>query len=463
MNKATTIFLLILALAAVIFLSIYIPLTRQARAHDAVVQSGRVLNIDPSAVHSIRISTGKRVLELRRQGNGWRLGSKFKDRADTAVVNKLLTLAANLGYEDRVAAGELSAETLDAFALRNPKRKIEFEGPDMSKVTLFLGRDAAGENRIYVREEGPSDVFVVPEEIMTLAFQDDSDFRDRRLTNLNFDDIERFIIRREGGEIELWNSPSGWQITRPLHTPADPAKVRDYLEHLLGLRITAYIGGDSGDLGVFGIAEGQDEITLYPEGESRPQTIRLGANRDGGTFGQFTPRDSIYRLPVEARKFVETTPADLRDRKILRLNPDVVDKIRFQLPHDEFAIRRGDSEQSWLVRHGDTTRPVGKAAVLALWDALAKTDVLSYLPLAGAKTEETALKTPLATIEFIAVLSENTPETGAGDQTVAKITLARLPNGTVCARLGDSPEVAILPPEILDGIPLDPKNWASPH
>lgn len=461
MSRATTIFLLVLAVAAVVFLAIYEPLTRPARDHAAAVAAGYVLRLDPDKVRSIRISTGEKVLEVRRRGNGWQLGTKSKDRADAALVNQLLRTAAELTYFDQIQGRELTDEALAEFALRKPKRKIEFEGADMDKVTLFFGRDAAGEKRLYVRTERAPDVFVVSDEILQAAFRDTADFRDRRLTDLNPGQIDRVIIRREGGEIELQNDPAGWQITRPLHTRADARKVQAYLDQLLGLRIVEYIADDTGDLGIYGLTEGRDEITFFAEGSSRPQTLRLGEERDGGRFGQFTARDSVYRLPVESGGFLRVNPDDLRDRRLLVLNPDVVDRIRIRSQDREFTIRRAAS--GWEVQEGDSVRPASEAAVLAMWDALAKTEAIAYTPVAGSKPGEFALDPPLLTVDLVSVLSENTPEAPAGEQLLASLALGQAANGMVYARLDDSPEVATLPPEVLNGFPRDPGLWVLPR
>lgn len=461
MSRTTTILLLAATLAVVVFLAIYEPLTRAGREQARAVEAGYVLRLDPAKVRSIRISTGEKVLDIRRRGNGWQLGTKSKDRADTALVNHLLRTAAELTYLDRIPGRELTSDALTEFALQKPKRKIEFEGPEMAKVTLFFGRDAAGEKRFYVRTEGMPDVFVVPDEILQAAFRDTTDFRDRRLTDLNPGQIDRVIIRREGGEIELQHDPAGWQMTRPLHTRADTRKVQAFLDRVLGLRIMDYMGDDTGDLGIYGLTEGRDEITFFAEGGTRPQTLRLGADRDGGRFGQFTARDSVYRLPREVGAFLQVKPDDLRDPRLLVMNPDVVDRIRLRTHDKEFTIRR--SAEGWEIQDGEAVRPASEAAVLAMWDALAKTEVMTFTPLAGHRLEDFGLEPPLLSVEFVSVLSENTPEARAGEQIVASLALGQTPNGMVYARCNESPEVAALPPEVLNGFPRDPGLWVLPR
>ena len=160
MSLVRTILLCALALAAITFLAIYEPLTRSTRETVAAERQGRVLNLDPSKVREIRISTGVNQFDIKRTGNGWQLGTKPKDRADSAMVEELLKSAAEMKYFDRIAAREFKTSSdLSAFGLRNPKRTIQLDGEE--KLTVFLGKDAASEERFYVRTDLSRDVFLV--------------------------------------------------------------------------------------------------------------------------------------------------------------------------------------------------------------------------------------------------------------------------------------------------------------
>ena len=214
MSRLKTILLCALAITAIAFLAIYEPLTRSTREHVAAARKGLVLRLDPSKVRVIRISTGVSKFEIKRSGNGWQLGTKSNDRADSSLVERMLLAAAGMRYFDRIAGKEFNADSeLRDYGLRNPKRTIEFDGDE--SATLFLGKDAVSEERIYVRTNGSRDVYLVSDELLKLAFRDVADFRDRRLTDLSPDQIDRVIVRRQGGEIELSRDATGWQIVKP--------------------------------------------------------------------------------------------------------------------------------------------------------------------------------------------------------------------------------------------------------
>ena len=86
-------------------------------------------------------------------------------------------------------------------------------------------------------------VFLVSDELLKLAFRNPSDYRDRRLSDLTPDQIDRVLIRTQGGEIELVRDATGWRIVKPLHALADELRVEDFLKQLLGQRIVQFVAG----------------------------------------------------------------------------------------------------------------------------------------------------------------------------------------------------------------------------
>ena len=459
MNRLPTILLAVLAVGAVVFLAIYEPLTRSPRERDISQRERGVLPLDPSQVNRLRIVSGDTEVVLRRRGDSWQLGEKSKDRAATAEVERILQTAAQLQFLDRIDGSEVPGnKDLTEFGLRNPKRRIEFEGGQ--KLTLYLGKDGANEDRLYVRTSESRDVYLVSDQILRQAFRPAGDFRDRRLTDLKPGQIDRLMIRRPDGEIELLHEARGWQIVRPLHVAADDSKVASFLNALLGLRVTEFIAEDSGDLSGYGIAEGQKEITFYAEGSDRPQTLRLGTDKNGVLFGQFTARDSVYRLPSEAAEFLKITPEILRDRKLLPVNLDIVDRIRLTTPEQRLVLNRAG--EGWTLTAGGQTFAASDAAVQALANALGTAQVSQFTPATADKLAAAGLTKPQVTVEFLSVLSENTPEARAGEQVIASAAFGKSEAGRVQVRVGDSPEIASADEGLLAVIPTDPKAWQAP-
>jgi hypothetical protein len=451
MTRLGTILLLVLALAAAAFLWFIAPHWTSTREEEATRDTA--LQLDPSAVRGIRIATGDDGFELSLKNGAWWIGPKPKDLASPQEVAKVIQAAASLHVFDHIQADERS---LDDYGLENPRSRIEFLGD--RGATLYFGKEAAAEGRVYVRKGDSNDVYVVSDELQRLAFRNAQDFRDRRLTNLSPDQIDSFTIKRPGGEITLARDATGWEITRPLRARANTDAVEKLLGKVLGLRILDFVADESDDLSAYGLGEPRAEWIFHVEDEPRPVALRVGADvdRQGGkaVLAQLTARDSVYHVPEPAWSLAQTSPDDLRDRRLLDLNLDTVDAVRLRDGGREFTIQR--SGEDWQ-RDG---RKVSADAVQALADALAKARVSEYLPLTSENLRQAALDQPRAVVHFDAWLSENTPEETRGRHPVTSVSFGRQDGDRLYVRVGEEPEICVVPARVAEALP--PLETAQP-
>jgi hypothetical protein len=434
MNRALTILLVLLAAAAAVFLFVFEPRLKSTREHEAT--KDYVLNFDPSAIRGIRIASGDDGFELEIRDGSWRIGPKPKDFASPQKVAELLKAAGSLRVHDVIPAGQ--AGDLDDFGLEKPRSQLDLVGD--GQETVYFGKEAAGEGRIYVRRGDSNDVFIVGDELQRLAFRSPQEFRDPRLTNLSADRIDRFSIRRGTVELALERGGRGWEIVRPLHAKADDSAVDKLLDSLLALKIEAFVADDVNDLSAHGSAEPRAELTLHVDGESRPLALRIGTDVEGGkVLAQYTARDSVYHLPAKAWTLLQATPEALRDRRVAILNIDTVDAIRFDDGKKQTLYERaGDGWKS----NGETLtdEEIEQRAGL-----LASARATEYLPLTEENLRKTGLDKPAMRIFFDAWLSENTPETTAGRHPVLALAVGRQESGKTYVRVNDDPEICVVP------------------
>ncbi len=445
MNRPVTILLVILAGAAAVFLFVFAP--RLTSTRQEMAARDFVLTFNPLEIRGIRIATGDDGFEIDRKGDGWWIGPKPKDVASPQKVSELLTAAANLRVFDIIHANELgSGRDLDTYGLDKPRSQIDLKGD--GAATLYFGKDAAGEDRVYVRRADSKDIFIVTDELQRLAFRNTQDFRDRRLTNLTADRIDKFTIKRGTGEIAFERGGHGWEIVRPLRARADDAAVDKLLKNLLGLQILDFVADESDDLSAYGLAEPRAELILTVEGEARPIALRIGADAGAkAVVAQFTARDSVYHLPREAWTSLQISPDDLRDRRLAELNLDTVDAIRLNNGATDWTIERaGDAWKS-------AGREVTDESVERLVRVLTDARVLEYLPLTDENLRKSGLDHPSGRIAFDAWLSENTPETTAGRHPVVTFAIGRRDKDRTYLRVDENPEICVIPASVLDAIP----------
>lgn len=448
MSRWGTIFLLVLATAAAVFLFVVEPRLRSTREDEAARES--LLGLNPSAIRGVRIRTGDRTFEIDLKKDGWWTGPQPKDRAANDQVMALLEAAARIRSLDTIRAGELRGDlNLEEFGLSEPKSQIDFIGD--GRETLYFGKEAASAGRMYVRVGDSKDVHVVSDALEKLAAREPAEFRDRRLTAFVPGQVDAFTIRRGAGEIELARGAKGWEILRPLRATADDARVAQVLDAVLGARILEFVADESHDLGAYGLAEPRAEIVLTVEGVERPLALRIGGDvADSGgkaVIAQYTGRDSVYHLAPDVWEALQVTPDALRDRHLVALNADTIDAIR---------IEKGGAVQT-IERDGDGWKDAGGAIpedqVEEFVEKLNGTVVEEYAALSPQKLAEVGLDAPRARIFFDAWLSENTPEAAAGRHPVLEIAIGKFDEGRVWVRVGDTPEIRAIAPGTFEALP----------
>ncbi len=454
MSRLGTILLLLLAVGAGLFLWLLEPGWKSTR--ERLATRDYVFDFDPNAITAVRVVAGRDGYELDRRPNGWAVGPKPRDVASAQAVEDLLKTAAGLRVYDILRVDELPAgHGLDDFGLAKPKSQIDFVGD--RDPSLYFGKDAAGDGRIYVRKADANEIYVVDDDLQRRAFRNAAEFRDRRLTNLAPAQVTKFTIKRGPGEMTLQHDDLGWSIVSPLRARADAAAVDRLLAGVLGLEILDFVADGSDELGAYGLGEPRVELSLQVEGEPAPVALRIGAEVDDhgkkSVLAQFTARDSVYHLPAQAWTLLQATPDELRDRQLLPLNLDTIDAIRFRRGADAWSIQREGE---------DWKSPAGRIAadhVERLTRNLTGAKVVRYLPLTAENLRRTGLDGDGAgdEIAFDAWLSENTPETTAGRRPVATLRIGRREGDVIHVRVNDDPEICAIPAAALEGLAAEPR------
>jgi hypothetical protein len=235
MSRWATAFLLLAAVAVVVCAIVFVSL----KSHGGKPVGSALFGFDPDDISLIKITNGDGVVEFRRTEGGWYLGPEPKDRASVDAVRRLIDTALSTPVLDRIDAGELDdRDRLSTYGLKKSRVQFDFRGD--RDLPLLIGKDAADESRAYVRFEDSRDIYLIPDDLVNLILTSPQDFRDRRPVRLRPDRVDRIVINRPAGQIELRRETSGWQIIKPLSAPASASAIEALLGKLLRLRIEGF-------------------------------------------------------------------------------------------------------------------------------------------------------------------------------------------------------------------------------
>ena len=477
MNWRTTLILAVVVLGGFAYLRFFE--MKQPSTEEAKRQAQNVVNLDRNKVDGVIIQNGDEKIEIRRHDNKWRLETPFKDQADGALVENLLSDLETWQKEGTIPAKDIDADKskLNEYGLNRPKLKLKLIGSDRPPEILF-GKDAALEGRMYVRFENSKETFLAKQSVKKDIDKKAEEFRDKKLTDLTTAQVRRTALKTPAGEMALEKKGDHWDIVKPLRARADDEKVGDLIAQVTTARIQQFVADDHGDLRPYGLAEPRGSITLFNQEGKKDQkveiaeSIKVFGQEDKGqmlqigsvpekekdqVYVRFAPRGAVYTLPKKIEEVLNIKPADLRDYHLVRIDTNVLDRITIDVPGKrKTVLARKDG--NWTIASGNNA-PADSGAVRRLIDTLQNQRVTKFVEDVASNLPKYGLDKPHLQLTFSSFASENTAETKAGEQPFAALAFGKEDGDNVYARLTDEPFVVAVRRDLLDQISTDPLQW----
>lgn len=440
MSRAATILLFLVAAGLVVLIG---TTHRWRTSPERVIQPGTPLfRFDPEKIRFVTIENGDQSFRLIPENGGWIFESTVRDEASPSAVAELFRTALETPVLDRIDSDEITdKDNLAEFGVLKSSLQLDFKGD--RPLPLLFGKTSVDGNRTYVAFENSKTVYLVPDTLAKLITQPPDSFRDPRLAVFDPDRVLRIEIRRGLSVIELENKGRGWRIVKPLDTAADETQVRKLLETWLSAKLVSFETPAASPDTAPAPVEPRAEIRIFSEDSPAPILISLGGSLPGDLVSvKIQPRNISGAVPLAFEKSTEIDLDKLRDRAIARINPDLVDLIRWHGGGANTDIRRHEGQWS--------------GAVEKFFKILSETKTSRYAPATPAELAAAGLLNTPSRLEFLSVLSENTPEALAGEHPVLSMAIgAPQADGTIPVHIEDTPEIAFVPASFLNQLPAE--------
>lgn len=456
MKPRTTLLLLIVVAGLFAFIKFYNwPTTKELEE-----RKNRVLKIDRDKIDGVTITNNEAKIELRKRGGSWFVDAPVKDRADSAAIEQLLGSVEFLNSEQTIPADEKGAkDRLKDFGLVTPSVRVQLLGKNAPAEILF-GKDAAVEGRVYARLGEAETIYIIGSELKNQATKNADEFRDHKLTDLNTTQVSKVEIKTPEGEIELAKKYDHWQIEKPLTARGDDQKISDLIAQAANAHIEKFVSENEAKAAVTGLTEPRGTVTLFAEGKDKPAVLQIGQPPDADKerlYAKLSTRDGVYVLPKSVADILNTKPNDIRDKHLLRLNMDTVDRINIE-PDGKEKITLARKEENWTIKSsGD--RLANGAEVRRLAGDLQGAEVVAFIADTASDLPKYGLDKPSVKVTFSAYASENTAETKAGEKPIVSVLFGKVQGDVVYAKLDEEPFVVSLNKLLLDAIATDPVRW----
>ena len=453
MKARTTLVLLAIAIVLAAFIFSLDRFSQNTR--DRGERAAHVVEVNRTKIEGITIHNGEGVIKVKAEGDAWRMVAPWQDDADAGVIDQLLDAIQNLRPEDVITdlgKGDKKRQMLKDFGLNKSRLRLKLDGQRMPAELVF-GQDTAVQGRGYLRIEGDDAVYVVANDLKNIVSKTPEDFRDHRITPFLTTLINRAIFQVSGGEIELAKEQDNWQLVRPIKARASNDAVIDVLTKLNQTQISKFASENKSNQGSFGLDSPADVLTLYG-GDGKKFEIEIGSavpSNPQAVYAGLPERNTVVEVSKAFASLFNITPNDLRDRKIARLNSDLIDRVTIENA-DQPKIVLAREENRWrFLSEGNA--PANANNINRLIQEINDDEVTAFVSDTATDLVKYGLDRPKLRITFSSYSSENTAESNAGEVALCTLEFGNSENGVTYARQEEEPYVFSISDQMFDDLP----------
>ena len=176
-----------------------------------------------------------------------------------------------------------------------------------------------------------------------------------------------------------------------------------------------------------------------------------------GTHRSSLRHSSVYTLPKKIEEILNTKPDDLRDRHLVRIDTNILDRITIEARDKGKTVLARKGENWTIVSRNNA--PANSSQIRRMLDTLQNEQVTKFVENIASDLPKYGLDKPQLRLTFSSFASENTAESKAGEQPFATIAFGKVDGDNVYARLGDEPFIVAVRRGLLDNVFIDPFLW----
>ncbi len=356
-------------------------------------------------------------LEFERLGNQWYIRQPLDSRADDVAVMQLENVLGTLSLVRALSADEIASEPT---GLDTPEWKVQAIALDGTPIAFDIGKAAprvgTGQPETYVRHyldgrQGKDRICVVARDFTPLLSRPANIYRHRRpmegltpenVRSITFSGQRAWTLTRQNGR---------WMVETPsFSAPAMAERIDPILRILRDLYVQEFVTND--DLASLGLTPENAQLVVTIAGQRNGQlverTLTLGNSVSDArwVYADLSGQTEVLLVGGDIVDKLQIAPDELRDRRVMRFDPDQVRQVQLDTPNMTIDLMRDAGR--WQM-----TEPLaGLAEDRAVMELLAR----------------------LVTMTARDFLDTDDPESLGLDQ----------PKGTVTMSLGDSGELVTL-------------------
>lgn len=283
-----------------------------------------MLKLDEASISKVEIkSKDSDPIVLAKNSTGsWQIIAPKQYSADTANVSSTLSSISALNAERVV---EDKAADLKPYGLNPPNVEVDITEKDNKSQKLLLGDDTPAGSAVYAALAGDPRVFTIASFIRTSIAKNLNEFRDKRLLQVNVDQVSRIELAGKSQTIEFGRTRDNWQILKPKPMRADGLQVGQLMQKLTDAKMDLAGSGPDKEVAK-AFNSGTPVATARLTDPSGTQTLQIKKNKDD-FYAKSSAVDGVYKVSADIGQAVDKQVDDFRNKKLFDLGFNEPDKI----------------------------------------------------------------------------------------------------------------------------------------
>ncbi|HET9035120.1 MAG TPA: DUF4340 domain-containing protein [Myxococcaceae bacterium] len=292
----------------------------------------------------------------RLPDQSWVITSPLKTGADVQTAEGIVS-ALQFARIRATVEEKPTPEDLHRFGLEKPGVEVVASAEGVQPLTVRIGVENPYDSSAYLQREGDAKVYSVDGSTRTSLDKGTFDLRDRDVLAVRDLGITRIEVRGQKRDWSVGRDPGQpYVFLRPVKEDADTGAISSWLSSLRSTKATKYLQDSPAERKRTGVEKPVVEAA-FQRGTTEAVRVRLAAGK-GATDPVYVLREDQYgsalaEVPRAALAALEKSPAELRDRSVLRAKPEEVSRIRIGTGDQALVVERerpaDGGPESWRI------------------------------------------------------------------------------------------------------------------
>jgi hypothetical protein len=368
----------------------------------------KLSDVVATQVNKVTLKTSAGEIELAKDNsNHWSLVKPLKARGDDAKIGDLISRATNARVESFVG----DAANLAAYGLQEPRVTMTLYTADGGKpVSLMIGtnpKEEKDKEKTYAKLSTRDAVVLLPKTIESLMATKPNDLRDRVLTRVEDDIVDRITIEGAGKEkIVLARSGESWvRKVGDKDVPINVNAARMVLGSVAQREIAEFVSDVGTDLPKYGLDQPSIRVTLSSYASENTAETKKGEKPIVTILFGKTEAEKLYAKLDDEPFIVAVSPLVLDDLPTDAIGWQPLEIIQHKAGDiTAFEVTREgqptvslelDKDKKWKLAKGDGT--VNQVTAGSLVNTLASLRAVRWV---GPTAPEHGFENPALTVTF---------------------------------------------------------------